>query len=100
MMIHDLETAVRLKLPVVVVVFSDALLSLIDCVQQKRGLPCYGVGFGRIDFAKVAQGFGANGVKVSTFSEFEATFQEALKAKEPTVIDVWIDPAEYSFQIQ
>ena len=99
MMIHDLETAVRLSLPVIVVVFSDALLALIDCVQAKKGLPNYGVGFGKVDFAKIAQGFGASGVKVSSFGEFEVAFQEAIHAQRPTVIDVPIDPDEYRFQI-
>lgn len=100
MMIHDIETAVRLKLPVIVVVFSDALLALIHCVQEKRGLPNYGVGFERIDFAKVSQGFGANGVRVTSFDQFENTLQEALKTHGPTVIDVPVDPDEYMFQIQ
>ena len=100
MMIHDLETAARLSLPVIVVVFSDALLALIDCVQAKKGLPRYGVGFEKADFAKIAQGFGANGVRASSFREFEVALQEAIKAQGPTVIDVPIDPDEYRVQIQ
>lgn len=100
MMIHDLETAVRFRLPVIVVVFSDALLALIDYVQAKKGLPSYGVGFKRIDFAKISQGFGANGVRVSSFREFEVALQEAVKAQAPTVIDVPIDPDEYRSQIR
>jgi thiamine pyrophosphate-dependent acetolactate synthase large subunit-like protein len=100
MMIHDLETAVRLGLPVIVVVFSDALLALIEYVQAKKGLPSYGVSFKRIDFAKISQGFGANGVRVSSFREFEVALQEAIKAQAPTVIDVPIDPDEYRSQIR
>lgn len=99
MMVHDLETAVRLRLPVIAVVFSDAVLALIQCVQEKRGLPSYGVGFERVDFAKIAEGFGAHGMKVTSFREFECAFQEAMKAQGPTVIDVPIDPEEYRFQI-
>lgn len=99
MMIHDLETAVRLGLPVIVVVLSDASLALIECVQAKRGLPSYGVGFEKVDFARIAQGFGANGVRVSSFREFEVALQEALRAQGPTVIDVAIDPGEYRYQI-
>ncbi|MFB0520046.1 MAG: thiamine pyrophosphate-dependent enzyme, partial [Desulfatiglandales bacterium] len=75
-------------------------LALIECVQAKRGLPSYGVSFKRVDFAKIAQGFGANGLKVSSFQEFEVALQEAIKAQGPTVIDVPIDPDEYRFQIQ
>jgi len=100
MMIHDLETAVRLGLPVITVVLSDASLALIECVQAKRGLPSYGVGFEKVDFASISRGFGANGVKVSSFQEFEVALQEALKAQMPTVIDVAIDPGEYRFQVQ
>lgn len=99
MMIHDLETAVRLSLPVIVVVFSDALLALIDCVQAKKGLPSYGVGFKKVDFARIAQGFGANGVRASSFRDFEVALQEALNAEGPTVIDVPVDPDEYRSQI-
>jgi acetolactate synthase-1/2/3 large subunit len=100
MMIHDLETAVRLSLPVIVVVFSDALLALIECVQAKKGLPSYGVGFKRVDFARISQGFGANAVRVSSFREFDVALQEAIKAQSPTVIDVPIDPDEYRSQIK
>ena len=45
MRLADLETCVRLRLPLVIVVFNDDGLSLIRVVQQKRGYADYGVGY-------------------------------------------------------
>jgi acetolactate synthase-1/2/3 large subunit len=95
MRLADLETAVRLKLPIVVAVFNDDGLSLIRVVQRKRGFPDYGVGYGHVDFAAAAGALGARGCRVATLAELEAAVTEGLRADGPTVIDVPIDPAEY-----
>ena len=59
MYMAELETAMRLQLPLIVVVLCDGALSLIAMSQERRGLPHHGVHFGNPDIVKIAQAFGA-----------------------------------------
>jgi acetolactate synthase I/II/III large subunit len=98
MRLAEIETCVRLKLPVVIVVFNDDGLSLIRVVQQKRGYPDYGVRYGHVDFAAAALALGAQGCRVRTLGELADAVRDSLSADGPTVIDVPIDPTEYHAQ--
>jgi acetolactate synthase-1/2/3 large subunit len=95
MAMADIETCVRERLDVVTVVFNDRALSLIRVAQTRRGLPDCGVGYGDVDFARVAAGLGAWGRRVGSLDELGAAVDEALAARRPAVIDVPVDPAEY-----
>ncbi|HSD52112.1 MAG TPA: thiamine pyrophosphate-binding protein, partial [Candidatus Methylomirabilis sp.] len=95
MVLADLETAVRLCLPIVVVVLSDRSLYLIRMHQERKGYQAGGVDFGPIDFAGIASGFGARGIRVRTWAGFDDAVTAALKADRPTVIEVPIDPTDY-----
>ena len=99
MMLQDLETAVRLKLPLVCIVFCDNTMSLIRVVQSRREYPDYGVGFGGTNLAGIARGFGACGEKVDTLEDFERAVAAGLREKCPVVIEVPVDPEEYQKQI-
>jgi len=99
MVLQDLETAVRLQLPLVCVVFCDQKLGLIEVVQKKRRYPSYGIEFGGTDLAKVAEGFGAHGVNVDSFEDLEVAVGDGLKKRKPAVIAVSIDPEEYARQM-
>lgn len=95
MVLADLETATRLRLPVVVVVLSDRSLYLIRMHQERKGFPADGVDFGPIDFAGIASGFGARGIRAATWAEFDDAVTAGLGEDRPTVIDVPIDPTDY-----
>jgi len=99
MVLQDLETAVRLQLSLVCVVFCDQRLGLIEVVQKKRLYPSFGIEFGRTDLAKVAEGFGAHGVNVDSFEGLEVAVREGLEKSKPVVIAVSIDPDEYANQM-
>ena len=99
MMLQDLETAVRLRLSLICVVFCDRKLSLIEVVQKRRRLPSYGIEFGSTDLAEIVKGFGAHGVKVNSFEDLEVAVKEGLEERGPVVIDVPIDPEEYAKQM-
>ena len=99
MVLQDLETAVRLQLSLVCIVFCDRKLGLIEVVQKKRRYPSYGIEFGDTDLAKVAEGFGAYGVNVNSLEELEAAVVEGLKKRKPVVIAVPVDPDEYQRQM-
>ncbi len=99
MRLADIETCVRLRLPIAIVVFNDDGLSLIRVVRAKRGLEeDYGVSYGHVDFATAGVALGARGVRVRTLDELSAAVGEAFGGAGPTVIDVPIDPAEYHAQ--
>jgi len=96
MVLSELETAARLRLPVFVVVLCDRGLHLIRLHQERKGFQAAGVDFGPIDFAGVAPGLGCHGVRALTWAEFDAAVATALTADRPTVIEVPVDPADYN----
>lgn len=95
MVLADLETAARLRLPIVVVVLSDRSLYLIRMHQERKGFQAGGVDFGPIDFAGIASGFGARGIRATTWAEFDDAVTAGLNEDRPTVIEVPIDPTDY-----
>jgi acetolactate synthase-1/2/3 large subunit len=95
MVLGELETAARLRLPVMVLVLSDRSLYLIRMHQERKGFQASGVDFGPIDFAGMASGFGARGFLATTWAEFDDAVTAGLNEDRPTVIEVPIDPADY-----
>lgn len=95
MVLQDLETAVRLGLGLTVLVMSDNCYSLIEMVQQRRGLTRCGVDFGGIDFAAVAQGFGARGVRLTSMEQLDGIIREAAGGSLPTVVQIPVDNSLY-----
>ena len=92
----ELETAVRLSLPVIVVVFNDAALSLIEIKQQPHGQGgAEAVRYRPVSFAAAATALGAAGAAVSTGPGLAAALTAALCRPGPTVIDAAVDPACY-----
>lgn len=95
MVLGELETAARLHLPVVVLVLSDQSLYLIRMHQERKGFPAGGVDFGPIDFAGIAPGFGARGIRAGTWADLDAAVTVALAEDRPTLIEIPVDPADY-----
>jgi acetolactate synthase-1/2/3 large subunit len=95
MVLAELETAARLRLPIVALVLSDRSLYLIRMHQERKGFQAGGVDFGPIDFAGIASGFGARGFRATTWGEFDDAVTTGLNEECPTVIEVPIDPADY-----
>ena len=96
MTLMEIETAVRLWLRVVVVVFNDATLSLIKIKQRPDG---HGgpeaVGYRPASCAAAATALGAAGAPVSDAAGLASELAAALNRDGPTVIDASIDPATY-----
>ncbi|HLD75590.1 MAG TPA: thiamine pyrophosphate-dependent enzyme, partial [Candidatus Norongarragalinales archaeon] len=91
---QELETAVRLGLNFVVVIFNDEKYGVIEWHQKKRGLPPAGVQFSNPDFVKYAESFGCKGVHVDRAVDFLPALSKALKSRGVTVIDVPVDYSE------
>lgn len=99
MCLGELATAVEAKAPLVVIVFNDASLSLIDIKQQGRKLAPAGVRWSRPDFAKAMEGAGGRGYRVDTVAAYRRALRAALGGKRPALIDVRVDPSGYPEQL-
>ncbi len=91
---QELETAVRLKLPLVILVWRDNGYGVIRWKQQLRFGRTSAVEFGNPDLVRYAESFGATGYRVSEPSELRPLLLEALNSKVPAVIDCPVDYAE------
>ena len=94
MNLQDLETAVRMKLNMAIVIFNDSSYNLIKWKSMKKFGTSYGVDFTNPDFIKVADGFGAVGLRLQSMDDFEPMLRDALTKEVPVIIDVPIDYSE------
>jgi acetolactate synthase I/II/III large subunit len=96
MTLAEIETAARLSLRVIVIVFNDAALSLIKLKQKPAG---HGgdeaVSYRPVSFAAAATAMGAAGAAVTTERDLATAVTAALRRPGPTVIDASVDPAGY-----
>jgi len=93
---NNLATAVEEELPVIVVVLNNNLLGMVAQWQRlfyQRRYSAVKLN-GTPDFVKLAEAYGAEGVRVDSLKEFKAAVGRAMEADVPTVIDVPIDPKE------
>lgn len=95
MMSHNLVLIRELKLPLIIMVFSDCSLSLIRLSAERRGFLPYGVDFDPPDFAAMAQTFGIAGRRITGIPELRSAVERALVERTAVVLDVAIDHREY-----
>ena len=91
---QELETAVRLRLPLVILVWRDDGYGVIRWKQMVRFGRTASVDFGNPDFVRYAQSFGAAGYRVTEPSELRPILIEALKSAVPAIIDCPVDYGE------
>ena len=91
----DLETAARLGLSPIIVIFDDGTLGMIRVKQRSKGYAREGVDMTQTDFVRLAESFGAVGYEVQGLDQFESAFKTALESDRMSVIDVRVDPDRY-----
>lgn len=98
MNLNELATAVSHNIPVVIVLMNNGVLGM---VRQWQTL-FFGQRYSntvlterQTDFVKLAEAFGAVGMRVRTPEEFESAFSEALRMGKTVVIDTLIDKDEF-----
>ncbi|MEQ8354568.1 MAG: thiamine pyrophosphate-binding protein [Kiloniellaceae bacterium] len=99
MVAGELSIAAELGSRVVVVVFVDASLALIELKQRQRQLANAGVEFGSHDFAAIGRAFGGAGHTVTSRDELKAALEAALKAETFSVIAAVIERGSYDGRI-
>ena len=100
MCLAELATAARLGCRIVVVVFNDSRLSLIDIKQQRQQRESRGVRFGAMDHAAVAQGLGCRGWRVDATEPLTPALGQAFAHDGPALVDVTVDPDTYNAQYE
>jgi acetolactate synthase-1/2/3 large subunit len=96
MNVQELETAVRLKLSLVVLIWNDSGYGLIRWKQEREfGRSAY-IDFNNPDFVKLAESFGAVGVRIEQANELLPALKHALTQPCVTIIDCPVDYHENS----
>jgi acetolactate synthase-1/2/3 large subunit len=98
---RELATSVKEKIPVIVVIIDNRVLGMVAQWQRHLYAGRYSeVHLGAVpDFVKLAEAYGAQGVKVESYREFRKAFKEALKSDVTTVIDVPVSSEENVYPI-
>ena len=93
MCVGELETAVRLRLPITFVVISNAVYGWIKAGQKSGfGQRYFSVDFGVTDHAKVAEAFGVRSWRVTQPGELSDVLKTALASDGPTLVDIVCQP--------
>jgi pyruvate dehydrogenase (quinone) len=95
MLMGELATLVKYKLPVKVIVIKNNVLGQIKWEQMvMEGNPEYGVELQPIDFASVAKACGAAGYTIEDPGQAASILREALTHDGPAVVQAVVDPHE------
>lgn len=91
MTVMELETAVRRKIPLVHLVWRDGTYNLVEIQQQMLHGRVSGTKFGNPDIVKLAESFGATGLRVTQPGNIARVLARAFKTRGPVIIDVPVD---------
>lgn len=89
----ELETAVRLKINLIVIIWCDGTYDMVKFQEEMKYHRSAGINFGHVDFVKYAKSFGAKGFRVNTPSELNETLDKAFSQNGPVIVEV---PVDYS----
>jgi len=90
--ISELETAVRLNVPAVFIVFNNSGYGWIKTIQHLyHDRHYFSVDFNPLDYSRIAQSFGVRAIRIEKPDELEPTLKKAIDTKEPFLIDMVIE---------
>ncbi len=91
---QEIETALRIGTPIVILIWHDDAYGLIEWKQMNRfGRPS-NIRFGNPDFVKYAESFGARGYRVESAAELAPALKQAIADDTVVVIDCPVDYSE------
>jgi acetolactate synthase-1/2/3 large subunit len=91
---QEMETAVRLKLNLVVLIIDDGAYGMIRWKQAVDDFPDFGLTFGNPDFVKYAESYGAQGSRVTAQADLVPTLEAAFKGGGVHLVALPIDYSE------
>ena len=91
---QEMETALRIGVPIVVMIFNDSGYGLIRWKQEDHfGSSCF-TDFTNPDFVKFAESMGAKGYRIRSAEEIIPVLEDAFSQNVPCIIDCPIDYSE------
>ena len=91
---QEIETALRMKAPFVVLIWNDSEYGLITWHQLRHfGRPSH-IAFRNPDFVKYAESFGAKGYRVESAADLLPTLKKALADDVVAIVDCPVDYSE------
>jgi acetolactate synthase I/II/III large subunit len=91
---QEIETAMRVGAPFVILIWNDAEYGLITWHQLRHfGRPSH-ITFKNPDFVKYAESFGAKGYRVERAEDLVPTLRQALEDKTVAIVDCPVDYSE------
>jgi acetolactate synthase-1/2/3 large subunit len=91
---QEIETAMRMKTPIVILIWNDSEYGLITWHQLRHfGRPAF-IDFKNPDFVKYAESFGAKGYRVERTEDLVPTMKKAFADKTVVIIDCPVDYRE------
>ncbi len=91
---QELETAIRLRQDLVILILNDSAYGMIKWKQEEMGFEDYGLDFTNPDFVKYSESYGARGHRIQETSEIGATLESAFEAGGVHLIDCPVDYSE------
>ena len=91
---QELETAVRLKLDLVILILRDNAYGMIKWKQQNMGLKDFGLDYGNPDFVAYAESYGAHGHRVTSSAELLPMITKCFETSGVHLIEVPVDYSE------
>ncbi|MHC2337083.1 acetolactate synthase large subunit [Bradyrhizobium sp. USDA 4454] len=91
---QEMETAVRLKLNLVILILEDSAYGMIRWKQAVDNFPDFGLTFGNPDFVKYAESYGAKGSRIESTEAIVPTLERAFSGGGVHLVVVPIDYTE------
>ncbi|HKR25083.1 MAG TPA: acetolactate synthase large subunit [Allosphingosinicella sp.] len=91
---QEMETAVRLKLDITVLILRDDAYGMIRWKQANMGFADFGLTYGNPDFVEYAQSYGAHGHRVESAAGVPALLEHCLSTPGVHLIDCPVDYSE------
>jgi pyruvate dehydrogenase (quinone) len=92
MLMGDFLTLVQHDLPVKVVLFNNSSLGMVDLEMMVDGLLPYGTLYPDTNYAAIATGAGALGIRVEKPGDVRGSLRQAFAHEGPALVDVVTDP--------
>ena len=90
----EMETAVRLKLNLIVLILRDNAYGMIKWKQSNMDFPNWGLDFGNPDFVKYAQSYGAHGHRVASAEGLAPLLEQCYQAGGVHLVEAPVDYSE------
>ena len=93
---QEMETVVRLKLDLVVLILTNNKYGMIRWKQEAAGFQDFGLDFSNPDFELYARSYGAKGHKITKTDDFLPVLKNCYKEGGAHIIDLPVDDSEHS----